>query len=152
MSANVHSRPFAWSNLALVIISTYGLGVAIYLTFVHYASVPLACSDTGIVNCTKVVTSAFSVIPHTNVPITVPGILFFAVSLVVAILNWRNPARLLWYRTQAALGIAGLLVVFYLVFVELVELKAICLWCSSVHLSILLILSISLWRLPSAAA
>jgi uncharacterized membrane protein len=40
-----------------------------------------------------------------------------------------------------------LLTVFYLVFVELVELHNICLWCTSVHALIVLTLITTAWRL-----
>ncbi|MHB1500589.1 MAG: vitamin K epoxide reductase family protein [Candidatus Dormibacteria bacterium] len=127
--------------------ATLGFGVAVYLTAVHYAHVPLACSDTGLVNCAKVVTSPFSVVPGTNLPITVPGMGFFLVSFGLALAQLRRPFQ--YGLRQAHFGWAclGLLTVFYLVFVELVELHNICLWCTSVHILILLTLITTAWRL-----
>ena len=137
-------RPGAWLLLAL---ATAGFAVAAYLTTVHYAHVPLACSDTGLVNCARVVTSQFSVVPGTNLPITVPGMGFFLVSFVLAVAQLRGPYR--YGLRQAHFGWAclGLLTVFYLVFVELVELHNICLWCTGVHALIVLTLITTAWRL-----
>jgi uncharacterized membrane protein len=40
-----------------------------------------------------------------------------------------------------------MLTVGYLIFVELIELRTICLWCTATHLTILLTLILALWRL-----
>lgn len=140
-------RPGAWLLLTFAIA---GFGVAAYLTTVHYANVPLACSDTGLVNCARVVTSQFSVVPGTNLPITVPGMGFFLVSFTLALAQLRSPYQ--YELRQAHFGWAclGLLAVFYLVFVELVELHNICLWCTGVHALIVLTLITTGWRLQLA--
>lgn len=135
------------SGSILVGLSLLGLGVAIYLTSVHYANVPLACSSTGIVNCEKVVTSQYSVIPGTAVPITVPGMGFFVVSLGLAVAQLRRPFQFNLRQWHFGWSCAGLLAVFYLVFVELVELGSICLFCTIVHAAIVATLITTAWRL-----
>ncbi|MHB1525288.1 MAG: vitamin K epoxide reductase family protein [Candidatus Dormibacteria bacterium] len=131
----------------LMALSVAGFGVATYLTTVHYANVPLLCSSSGLVDCSKVVTSQFSVVPGTSVPITVPGMAFFLVSLGLAISQYLRPQRADLRRAHFGWACLGLLAVFYLVFVELVELHSICLWCTGVHLLILLTLVTTAWRL-----
>lgn len=144
------------SGSILVGLSLLGLGVAVYLTTVHYANVPLACSSTGIIDCAKVVTSQYSVIPGTSVAITVPGMAFFVVSLGMAVAQLRRPLQFNLRQWHFAWSCLGLLAVFYLVFVELVELKAICLFCTIVHAAILATLITTAWRLrppePTAIA
>jgi uncharacterized membrane protein len=135
----------------LAAFATAGFGVAVYLTTVHYAHVPLACSDTGLVNCAKVVSSPFSVVPGTNLPITVPGMGFFLVSFGLAWAQLRRPYRYSLRQAHFAWACLGLLTVFYLVFVELVELHNICLWCTSVHALIVLTLITTAWRLQPPA-
>jgi uncharacterized membrane protein len=134
----------------MVVLAILGMGVGAYLTAVHYDNVPLACSSSGIVNCAAVLTSQYSVIPGTTVPITLPGIGFFLVSLLLAAAQYRRPFDLGLRKAHFGWACLGLLTVFYLVFVELVELKVICLWCTSVHLMIVLTLIITGWRLQPA--
>lgn len=135
------------SALVLAVLAFIGLGVAGYLTSVHYAHTLLVCSNTGAVNCEKVLTSTFSVIPGTSLPITLPGIGFFLVSLVLAVAQLQRPFNYGLRQAHALWAGLGTLTIFYLVFVELIELRTICLWCTSVHVVILLTLLITVWRL-----
>jgi uncharacterized membrane protein len=121
-----------WLVLALALV---GAGIAIYLTTVHYEQVPLLCSSQGLVNCERVTSSSYSVVPGTAIPITIPGLLWFLVSAVLAIGALRQSKR--WIRmTQLIWGILGILTVLYLVYVELVMLHTICAWCTAVHVVI----------------
>ena len=133
--------------LALAALAVIGLGVAGYLTSVHYAHTTLICSNQGAINCEKVITSAFSVVPGTSLPITVPGLGFFLISLALALAQLRRPLNFGFRQAHAAWAALGLLTALYLVFVELVELRTICLWCTSVHVVILLTFVLTLWRL-----
>jgi uncharacterized membrane protein len=132
-------------QIALFILSIIGACIAIYLTTVHYENVPLVCSSSGIVDCARVLSSAYSVIPGTSVPITIPGLFWAIVSAVLAFANWR-----LWPQRQTlrvvafAWSLVGLLTVFYLVYVELVRLHTICAWCTGMHVVILAIFLLSL--------
>ncbi len=47
----------------LFLLSLVGAGIAIYLTTVHYENVPLICSASGLVDCARVLSSSYSVIP-----------------------------------------------------------------------------------------
>jgi uncharacterized membrane protein len=121
-----------WLLLALSII---GAGIAIYLTTVHYEKVPLLCSSQGIINCERVTSSAYSVIPGTTIPITIPGLAWFVVMAALPIIAVRSMAR--WVRMAALVWtILSMLTVLYLVYAELVQLHAICAWCTGVHVII----------------
>ncbi|HWC23110.1 MAG TPA: vitamin K epoxide reductase family protein [Flexivirga sp.] len=121
-----------WLAPATLVLSVVGLADSAYLTFEHYSgSTSLACSDSGAVDCAKVTTSQWSSIA--GVPVALLGLLFFVAMTVLCL-----PA--VWRRTTAPLdtvrvGAAGvgLLMVFYLLWAELVEIHAICLWCTGVH-------------------
>jgi uncharacterized membrane protein len=123
---------------ALVVMAALGLAISAYLTTVHYASVPLVCSATGPINCVAVTSSRYSVIPGTAIPITIPGMLWFLASGVLAGIGLRGvwadqpePARLrLVHFGWAA---AGVLFVLYLIYCEIVLLHQICEWCTAVH-------------------
>jgi uncharacterized membrane protein len=122
-------EPRQWLLLVFAIV---GAGVAIYLTTVHYEHVPLLCSAQGVVNCERVTSSSYSVVPGTTLPITIPGLAWFAVSATLALVGIRSGHR--WLR-RAELGwtLLGTVTALYLVYVEIVVLHTICLWCSVVH-------------------
>ena len=69
---------------AILVMAVIGLGISIYLTTVHYANAPLVCSSGGIVSCSEVTRSSYSVVPGTSWPITIPGMLWFVVSGALA--------------------------------------------------------------------
>lgn len=136
----------------LAVLAVAGLGISIYLTTVHYTHALLPCTRGGIVNCTQVTTSVYSVVPGTSVPITVPGMLWFLVSGGLAIAAWRVQTRTGLSPTRLAVahavwGAIGLVTVLYLIYVELVRLHAICEWCTGVHVLILLTFLVALYRL-----
>ncbi len=110
-----------------------GLLVSIYLTYEHYTgSTTLACPASGAVDCAKVTSSAWSTI--LGIPVAPLGLLFFAVMLVLC-----RPSLLRRRSTVldvARLGVCGvgLLMALYLLWAELFQIHAICLWCTGVHI------------------
>ncbi|MEO5877474.1 MAG: vitamin K epoxide reductase family protein [Streptosporangiaceae bacterium] len=130
-----------WGLIALV-LSVAGLAVSIYLTVAHYAEPQLlACSESGTINCAKVTTSPQSVI--LGIPVAVLGLPFFVAmtGLNLPVLR-RGPGWLPTARIGAAT--VGILFVLYLVYVELFEVEAICLWCTSVHLLTFVLFGVTL--------
>ena len=122
-----------WFQLVTWALSIAGLGVSTYLTITHYdSSIPLACSDTGTINCSLVTHSAESMV-FGIFPVAVLGLAFF-VFMAAATSPWawrlKFPA-LTWIRLASV--IVGIGFVLYLVYTELFTLDAICLWCTSVH-------------------
>jgi uncharacterized membrane protein len=138
---------------AQLVAAVAGIGIALYLTVVHYSNVPLACSTTGPVDCGAVTHSSFSVVPGTAVPITIPGVLWFAVTGLasLAALAYRPPRWLAG--AQVGWALLGLASVLYLVYAELVVIHRICEWCTGVHILILVsfVLSLRRWQLIAAA-
>jgi uncharacterized membrane protein len=106
--------------------------VSTYLTIAHFTSPSvLACSDSGTINCGRVTTSAQS--RFLGIPVAVIGL---AWSLAMVVLcspaAWDAGAR--WVRPlRLALSSAGVLFVLWLVYAELFVIRAICLWCTVVH-------------------
>jgi uncharacterized membrane protein len=137
---------------ALAMMAVAGLGISIYLTIVHYDSkVALICTSGGLVSCQSVTTSAYSVVPGTSIPITIPGMLWFIalgglalVSLWAAARGEAEDARL--RPATLALTVVGLAFVIYLVFAEIVLVQRICEWCTVIHLLTLASFLIALTR------
>ena len=149
--------------IAIVVMAVIGLGISIYLTTVHYANAPLVCSAGGIVNCAEVTRSSYSVVPGTNIPVTIPGMLWFFVSASLALLSWQiqsgRTSLLARFgvagdeRLPLRLGLAlfawcvcGLAAVFYLIYGE-TKLHKICEWCTGVHILTAITFFIALYRL-----
>jgi uncharacterized membrane protein len=135
----------------MVAIALVGIGISIYLTTIHYTHTPPVCTVTGIINCSNVLKSSYSVIPGTSIPITIPGMLWFLVSgglalagLVSIQRNQREPKHLPLYQVVWATG--GLAFVLYLVYDELVQLHNICEWCTAVHILTLLTFVLAWYR------
>lgn len=132
----------------LLLLSLLGAGIAIYLTAVHYEHVPLVCSTSGVIDCARVLSSSYSVIPGTEIPITVPGLGWCAIIAALAIVGLRQAAEQRWlHRAEFACSLLGMLVVLYLVYVELVRIHSICIWCTALHVVILLTFLITVVQL-----
>lgn len=153
MGAKAGLRPDLLS-LALLVAAVAGFGIAAYLTAVHYQQVPLACTTNSYLNCAQVTQSSYSVVPGTSVPISVAGMAWFLISgaLATISLNIGRAASVELKLRLAQLGwsLAGLLVVLYLIYVELVLLHRICEWCSGLHLLVLASFLIAMRRLQRA--
>ena len=149
-------RSLPLGALSLAGMGLAGLGISAYLTTVHYAQVPLLCTTGGVVDCAAVTSSTYSVVPGTTIPVTAPGMLWFAVSAVLAVLAVvaarRERDEPCWLRTVHVLWcVAGLAVVLYLVYAE-ISLRRICEWCTAVHLLVLASLLVTIARWQTAHA
>jgi uncharacterized membrane protein len=136
-------RNARWAWWVTLPIALAGLGVSTYLTYVHFNNpAALPCSASGVVDCLKVTTSSQSEI-FGHIPVAVTGLAyFFVMTLLMTPWAWRaaNP-WIGWLRLAGALSGVGM--VLYLVYVEAVQLKALCLWCTGVHiLTFLLFLAV----------
>ena len=140
------------SQFLLLALSLLGVAIAIYLTSVHYENVPLVCSESGLINCARVISSAYSVVPGTALPITLPGFGWCVVSASLAIVGLFAQTARGKRRVRIAQffwALSGLLVVLYLVYVEIVRLHTICAWCTALHVLILLMFLVTLVQLQS---
>jgi uncharacterized membrane protein len=134
-------RSMGWLPLATLVLSLYGLGASIYLTIAHYdTSIRLACTDNGLVNCQAVTTSSQSVV-FGIFPVAVLGLAFFVFMVVVnSPWGWRlsrSQPAVRWARLGSV--VVGMSFVIYLIYAELIQINAICLWCTSVHAATFLI-------------
>src|SRR5215471_2451669 len=130
----------SWGPLLLLVLSVIGAGIAIYLTLVHYENVPLLCSTSGLIDCSRVLSSTYSLVPGTGVPVSAGGLLWCVVSAALAIAGLRALQPQMQRRIQViqfAWTLLGMLTVLYLLYVEIVILHTICAWCTALHVIIL---------------
>lgn len=116
-----------------ILLSLLGIADATYLTIAHYTTkVILACPSTGIINCEKVTTSTYSEI--FGIPAAVLGLAFFLGMFIAQLpIFWKTTSQFIRLG-RLIYSIAGLLSVFWFVYVEFHKLNAICLYCTAVHI------------------
>jgi uncharacterized membrane protein len=142
----VHA-PANWRIAASLLLSLLGLGVSIYLTVDHFAKIPLACSDTGLVNCQKVTTSAQSY--FLGIPVALLGLCFYVVMVAInSPMAWRTADRRV-HLARLALLVVGICFALYLVACELLIIGNICLWCTSVHVITFLLFVLVVTTVPT---
>ena len=121
-----------WQPVATLVLSIVGLGIATYLTITHFDKVALVCSDNGAINCAKVTTSPQSEI--VGIPVAMLGLAFFIPMIALCLpVAWRSTDRRI-HMARLLLAVTGVGMIIYLIIAELFIIKAICLWCSGVHL------------------
>ena len=131
-----------------------GLGVSIYLTIAHFTeSALIGCSESGLVNCTKVTTSPQSY--AFGIPVAVLGLAFY-VFAVAMMSPWAWQWQ--WHRREVALirlasVVVGIGFVIYLLYAELFLIDSICLYCTSVHVLTFVLFGLTVfaaaaWGLP----
>lgn len=125
-------------RLVAVLASLAGIAISIYLTVLHYAGFAPECPTSGAINCEAVLSSPYAVIAGTSIPTSAAGIAWFAINGLL----WTRPRRNL----LLAWSLLGLLTVIYLLFVEIVLVGAICLWCTVAHLLVVVLVLIAVGR------
>jgi uncharacterized membrane protein len=123
-----------WFRLTTLILSVLGLGLSVYLTITHYTdSAPAGCPVNSVVNCAKVTTSPESMI-FGVFPVAVLGLAFYVFMVAVnSPWSWRPGMPLIRIARLAGV-LTGIVFVLYLVYVELIQVDAICEYCTGVHL------------------
>jgi len=121
-----------WAVPASLGLSVLGLGLSIYLTIEHFTqNTTLACPAGSTVNCQQVTTSAQSKV--FGIPVAVLGLVFFVAMIGLCLPQvWRMRDLRLWRGRLVVAGV-GLAFAVYLIFAEIFLIKAICLWCTFVH-------------------
>lgn len=132
-----------WVAPTALTLAGIGLLVSIYLT-VEWASsgATLACPEGETINCAKVTSSSWST--FLGIPVAPLGLGYFAVMIALCL-----PARFRsvgpWPdRLRVAWAVAGTAMVLYLVWAELFQIRAICLWCTVVHVVTVALLGVVL--------
>jgi uncharacterized membrane protein len=131
-------------RLALGVVALAGVGVAGYLTYVHYDESALICTTGG---CEQVQQSEYAELA--GIPVALLGLLAWVAVLVLV--AWDSPlARAL----TAGVALVAAAFAVYLVVLQLFVIDAICVWCmvnDVVLIPLLAVLSLLRLRTPAAA-
>jgi uncharacterized membrane protein len=125
-------------RITLLVLAVIGLGIASYLTYVHYAGIKPAC--TAGESCTKVQTSVYSKLA--GVPVALIGLLGY-IAIVSSLLVAENETTRL---ATMALTLVGFAFSAYLTYRELFSIHAICEWCASSAGILTVMMCLSVWR------
>jgi uncharacterized membrane protein len=119
---------------ASAVVATVGLGIASYLTIVHYAGGSPVCAIAH--GCATVQKSSYAEVA--GVPVALLG-LFGYVAILLSLLRDDELAR----TATALLALTGFAFSAWLTYVEVVRIDAICIWCvgSAICMTLLAILS-----------
>lgn len=135
MSGAVSSRAL---RVTTIVLAAVGLGVASYLTWVHYSGAPPVCTAGG--NCLKVQTSVYSELA--GVPVALMGLIGYVAILASLLAPERETSRL----ATLALTLGGFGFSAYLTYRELFSIHAICEWCASSAVIMTVLMCLAVWR------
>ncbi len=123
------------TRMAMIVLSVIGLGLASYLTYVHYSGGQVLCTSDS---CELVQTSVYSKLA--GVPVALMGLIGYALIFVSLVLPEREQTRL----ATLGLTVVGFGFSAYLTGRELFSLHHICEWCvsSACILTVLMLLAV----------
>lgn len=122
----------------MIVLTVAGLGVASYLTYVHYSGIAPVCTAGG--SCLKVQTSVYSKLA--GVPVALMGLIGY-VLILGSLLAPENENTRFATMTLAVLGFGFSA---YLTYRELFTIHAVCEWCASSAVILTVIMFLAIWR------
>ncbi len=144
-ATRARARLTGWDLLrrAMLVLAVVGLGVAIYLTIVHYVGFQLlACSGAhhGHSSCVTVQSSQWSKLA--GIPVALLGLIGYIGILTSLLAPDREETRL----ATLGLTLIGFGFSAYLTYRELFSIHAVCEWCVSSAVILTLLLGCSIIR------
>lgn len=125
-------------RLAIGLLALAGVGIAGYLTWVHYAGDEPLCLASG--GCEKVQNSEWAKLA--GVPVALIGLIGY-VAILAALAIPGELGKLL----VAGMSLVGFAFSAYLTYRELFTIEAICQWCVASAVVMTVIAGLSVWRL-----
>jgi uncharacterized membrane protein len=123
----------------LLVLTLIGVGVATYLTYIHYAGIKPLCGRNG-GGCEIVQTSEYSKLA--GVPVALIGLIGYVAILASLLLPESENARL----ATVVMTVVGFGFSAYLTYRELFSIHHLCDWCLSSFVIIFVLMCLSVWR------
>src|SRR5271165_796137 len=123
----------------MIVLTTIGLGVAAYLTYVHYSGATPVCSLKGN-PCSQVQKSEYSKLA--GVPVALIGLIGYILILGSLLAPEGERARF----ATTVLTVGGFGFSAYLTYRELFTLHKICEWCVSSAVIVTVLMCLAVWR------
>ncbi len=130
----------------VTLLALAGIFVSGYLTYSHYSGEPLYCGGSS--SCELVNASRYAFI--LGVPVSALGLGAYLVILILSLIKTDEQRQ---WPAMALFGIAliGVMFQWYLFYIEVAVLRAICYWCVSSQIFITLIFLLALPRRTAAS-
>jgi len=122
----------------MIVLTVAGLGVASYLTYVHYSGIAPVCTAGG--SCLKVQTSIYSKLA--GVPVALMGLIGYVLILGSLLVPETETSRM----ATMALTVVGFGFSAYLTYRELFSIHAVCEWCASSAVILTVLTCLAIWR------
>jgi len=129
-------------GLILAVLDVIGLAIASYLSIVELGGGVPACGP--IKGCEEVALSEYSWIG--GVPVAVYGVGLSLILLSLAIVWWKTDLYALLL-AHYGLSLAGVIFEVYFLYLQLVVIRAVCVWCTTYGLSLVLrfVIALVVW-------
>src|ERR1700689_1275512 len=125
-------------RLTMLVLSVVGLGIASYLTYIHYAGINPVCTAGD--SCLKVQTSVYSLL--LGVPVALMGLIGY-VAITASLVAPENETTRF---ATVVFTVVGFGFSAYLTYRELFSIHAICEWCVSSAAIMTVLAGLSVWR------
>jgi len=126
-------------RLTMIVIATIGLGIATYLTYVHYSGEAPLCSLKGN-PCSEVQKSQYSKLA--GVPVALIGLIGYLVILGSLLVRESETSRF----ATVVFTLVGFGFSLYLTYREVFTLEKICEWCVSSAVVVTILTLLAVWR------
>jgi uncharacterized membrane protein len=128
----------------LVALALLGIITSVYLLMEHYSTGQSVCDINATISCSLVNSSVFSEL--LNVPVAIFGGLWFVVVILFS-LKLSTDKKGIFASALLGWSTLGILFVIYLIIAEVI-LKALCPFCTVVHVltAIILVIAVSIYR------
>jgi uncharacterized membrane protein len=144
MLRRVEVRPIfgVHPGLILAVLDLVGLAIASYLSIVEVGGGVPVCGPLH--GCETVAQSEYSRIG--GVPVAVYGVALSLILLTLAIAWWRTNLYGLLL-AHYGLSLAGVIFEIYFMYIQIVVIRAVCVWCTSYGLSLILrfVIALAVW-------
>jgi uncharacterized membrane protein len=128
-------------RLAITVFSVLGIFVSGYLTYIHYSGEAIACGGSN--SCELVNNSRYAFIGP--IPVSALGLAAYIAILILSLIKSNEerqwPAILIF-----GAALIGVMFQWYLFYIEVAVLHALCYWCISSQIFITLIFILALPR------
>ncbi len=126
----------------LVVLDAFGLAIASYLSFVELGGGVPVCGPLH--GCETVATSQYARIG--GIPVAVFGVILSVVLLTLA-LAWIRSDNPLLLDLHCGLSLIGVIFEVYFLTLQLVVIRALCIWCTLYGLSLILrfVVALAIW-------
>jgi uncharacterized membrane protein len=128
-------------RLAITVLSLLGIFVSGYLSYSHFSGEPVYCGGTN--SCELVNSSRFAYIGP--IPVAVLGLIAYVAILILSLIKSDEERQ---WPAILTFGVAliGVMFQWYLFYIEVARLHAVCYWCVASQTIITLIFMLALPR------